>query len=325
MMGPLFAGTLVHGKEFIVNYFIHRDGQQDGPYTLADLQRLVGSGEVLTTALASCEMSSDPVPISQIVAVPPSASLVAAIAEARSFPNPPNLYWVLLLVLDVLTLGLFVTVWDIVQAVWLNKLETASKALFYYIIADACALGGFVIFAAAPAHTSPGPVPYLFQVVAVILVLIGRFSFRSSMEKHFNGPDPIGLSLGGVMTFFFGGIYFQYHINDIVRRRRNQQDTISMMIVFAVLQFLLLLVAFCAGSFLPIFLILPAHIMKFANGTRGFEWDGVFLMLALVIVILLIEALRKRIRSAAPWTALALFLAAIAGLAMKFGFRSFDQ
>ena len=27
----------------------------------------------------------------------------------------------------------------------------------------------------------------------------------------------MGLSLSGVMTFFFGGIYFQYHINDIVR------------------------------------------------------------------------------------------------------------
>jgi len=48
-------------------------------------------------------------------------------------------------------------------------------------------------------------------------------------------------------------------------------------------------------------------------------------MLALLVLILLIEALRKRIRSAAPWTALALALAAIAGLVMKFGFMSFDR
>jgi hypothetical protein len=32
----------------------------------------------------------------------------------------------------------------------------------------------------------------------------------------------MGISLSGVMTFFFGGIYFQYYINDIVRRK--QQD-----------------------------------------------------------------------------------------------------
>jgi hypothetical protein len=53
-------------------------------------------------------------------------------------------------------------------------------------------------------------------------VLVARFSFRASMEEHFNSVDPMGLSLSGVMTFFFGGIYFQYHINDIVRRK--QQD-----------------------------------------------------------------------------------------------------
>jgi hypothetical protein len=64
---------------------------------------------------------------------------------------------------------------------------------------------------------------------------------------------------------------------------------------------------------------------KWADGTRGFQWDGILLMLALLVLILLIEALRKRIRSAAPWTALALALAAIAGLLMKFGFMSFDK
>jgi hypothetical protein len=29
----------------------------------------------------------------------------------------------------------------------------------------------------------------------------------------------MGLSLSGVMTFFFGDIYFQYHFNDIMRRK----------------------------------------------------------------------------------------------------------
>ena len=59
----------------------------------------------------------------------------------------------------------------------------------------------------------------LLQIVYYVVVLVARFSFRSSMEEHFNGPEPMGLALSGVMTFFFGGIYFQYHINDIVRRK----------------------------------------------------------------------------------------------------------
>ncbi len=61
--------------------------------------------------------------------------------------------------------------------------------------------------------------------------------------------------------------------------------------------------------------------MTFANCSRAFEWDGVLLMLAFFALILLIEALRKRLRSAAPWTTLALALATILGLAMKFGFK----
>jgi hypothetical protein len=56
------------------------------------------------------------------------------------------------------------------------------------------------------------------------------------------------------------------------------------------------------------------------DGTRIFIWDGVLLMILLFVVILLIEALRKRIRSAGPWTVLALVLAGIAGYAAKLGF-----
>ena len=95
-------------------------------------------------------------------------------------------------------------------------------------------------------------------------------------------------------------------------------------VLFTLLQFVLFLILFAAGGVLPIF-GLPSVISRWAGGTRGFQWDGIFLMLALLVVILLIQALRKRIRSASPWTALAFALAAIAGLVMKFGFMSFDR
>jgi hypothetical protein len=38
---------------------------------------------------------------------------------------------------------------------------------------------------------------------------------RSSIEDHYNTVEPINLSLSGVMTFFFGAVYFQYHFNQI--------------------------------------------------------------------------------------------------------------
>jgi uncharacterized BrkB/YihY/UPF0761 family membrane protein len=92
-------------------------------------------------------------------------------------------------------------------------------------------------------------------------------------------------------------------------------------VFLTILQFVLFLVASFVGITLPIFHLIPSHITKLADGTRGFEWDGVLVMLALFVVILVIEFLRKRLFRAAPWTMLALVLAGIAEYAMKLGVR----
>jgi hypothetical protein len=216
---------LIHQERSAMNYFIQRDGQQYGPYSLADVQRYVASGDILVTDLATSEASSDPIPVAQIVGnvtLMPPALHVPATVTAAEFPNPPNLHWGLVLVFDVLSCGMFAIAWDLVQAAWLKKLQPASKALYYYIAVAVCMLGIFAgSFLAGMTHTR-SPTAGVLQLANFVLVLVARFSFRASMEEHFNSVDPMGLSLSGVMTFFFGGIYFQYHINDIVRRK--QQD-----------------------------------------------------------------------------------------------------
>lgn len=90
-------------------------------------------------------------------------------------------------------------------------------------------------------------------------------------------------------------------------------------VFFTILKFILFFVVFAAGSFFP-----PFHIERVLgttpDGTRIFIWDGVLLMVALFVVILLIEALRKRLSTSAQWTALAFLLAGLAGYMAKFGF-----
>jgi hypothetical protein len=207
-----------------VNYFITREGQQYGPYTLADLQRYAASGEVLVTDLAISDASSEPVPVSQIIgtiAVPAPMRSAMPGAEMQYFPDPPNLHWALVLLFAILSCGIFSIVWDIVQAAWLKKVEPASNALLIYCGA-AAAWVGIVIASvlATTSHTSSLDVS-IMQLVYAVALIWARFSFRSSMEQHFNTAEPMGLSLSGVMTFFFGSIYFQYHINDIVHRKRQ--------------------------------------------------------------------------------------------------------
>jgi hypothetical protein len=50
-----------------MNYFVSRDGKEYGPYTLADLQRYVASGNVLVTDLARSEGMGEWIPVSQVI------------------------------------------------------------------------------------------------------------------------------------------------------------------------------------------------------------------------------------------------------------------
>ena len=89
--------------------------------------------------------------------------------------------------------------------------------------------------------------------------------------------------------------------------------------VLAILQFFLFLIVFGAGSLFPPFHF--EHVLIATPGvTRIFVADGLLLMFALYLLILLVEVMRKRVRIAAPWTTLAVILATVLGLMMKFGF-----
>ncbi len=84
-------------------------------------------------------------------------------------------------------------------------------------------------------------------------------------------------------------------------------------------QLVLFLFVFFAGSLFPPFHI--QHVLTSSPAlTHLFVADGLILMLALYVLIFIIEAVTKRLRSAALWTTLALILAVVLGLMMKFGF-----
>jgi hypothetical protein len=89
--------------------------------------------------------------------------------------------------------------------------------------------------------------------------------------------------------------------------------------VFTILQFLLFLIVFGAGSLFPPFHF--EHILIATPGvTRIFVADGLLLMFALYVLIVLVQVVSNRVRIAAPWTTLALVFATVLGLMMKFGF-----
>ncbi|QHN04680.1 DUF4339 domain-containing protein [Granulicella sp. WH15] len=237
-----------------MHYQISRNGQQYGPYTLEDLKRYLATGNVQPTDLVKNEDMPEWIPVSQLLAAEPQTaqpqpqsqfqpqaqsapfeptpaySQPAPSVMVDQYPDPPNLNWGLVLLFDLVTCSLFQYVWNLIVAAWTRRVQPNSTALFYYIGADLLYLvymavtfvTGFssAIFMARSGvvyHHSSGEYAMrgFIGLAFWVLKLIARFQHRESLLEHFNGPEPIGLRLSGVMTFFFGGLYFQYHLNRI--------------------------------------------------------------------------------------------------------------
>ncbi len=92
-------------------------------------------------------------------------------------------------------------------------------------------------------------------------------------------------------------------------------------VLSVVLQFILYIVVFGVGSLLPAFNILPTWSISTGPG-RVFVYDGLLLTLLVYVLVLIIAAARKRIAIALPNATIALMLAIVLGLLMKFGLKS---
>jgi len=88
-------------------------------------------------------------------------------------------------------------------------------------------------------------------------------------------------------------------------------------------QFVLFLVTFALGSFVLHPFNVRTALTPDATQTRVFIWDGLLMMLLLYVLVLLLEL--KKAKRAAPWSTLAVLLAGVLGLLMKFGFLSVDR
>lgn len=151
---------------------------------------------------------------------PPQYAYPSGPPMYRALPPPPRLHWRWVLALSILTLGFFAPVWMVVQARWVKKTARYARPFWWSL--------GYLIFSALIiAATIAG---YLFapllqqQDIFTLYVItvqeVGRWGGLVlwvvcvfMLEGGLDSP-PINIPLSGFLTFFFGPIYFQYHLQN---------------------------------------------------------------------------------------------------------------
>ncbi len=234
-----------------MKYYIQRQEHEYGPYTLADLQRYIAQGNIVLADLTRSEGMTDWVPVSQVignipipVSAPPvqvpynapaygpaagygAAPAYGATGTVYSGPIavsvvPPDLPWALVLLLSVITFTLFGWAWLIVQAAYVRRIDNESKGVLLAVFSLACAFLGW--FTTALSRTWDGettPWAGVFLFVGFILLLGAIFQIRSDLEDYYNVVEPINLQVNGVLTFFCGILYLQYHFSRIAQWKKT--------------------------------------------------------------------------------------------------------
>ena len=243
-----------------MKYYVQRQLNEYGPYTLADLQRYIAQGNILVTDLTRSEGMTDWMPVSQVIgnipiAVTPSPIQVQgspmygggsvygsagtaygggavygapldggqATAPLTNVPAPPEFHWALVLVVSIVTFSLFAWVWLFVEAAYIRKIKRDSKGMLLALLA---LLAPFMavflnMLTGSVARREGNPISSLLVLASIVLYFVALFQMQSDLEDHYNSVEPINLQLNGVMTFFFGIFYFQYHFSRIAQWKKS--------------------------------------------------------------------------------------------------------
>jgi hypothetical protein len=145
-------------------------------------------------------------------------------ASAAAGPYPPDLHWLLVLLLAYVTCGIFGYVWMFIEANFVKKIDPASPARMFftlYILIPFAAIAILILAQPRDGDTALVLFWVLASFVAIVLFFLGVFSMRRSLLHYYNTVENIGLRLDPVLTFLFNILYFQHHFSRVARWKRT--------------------------------------------------------------------------------------------------------
>ena len=153
-------------------------------------------------------------------AVPTMAAVPGAV--------PPMLHWGAVLLLAIVTFGLFGLIWLFIQSSFIKRIDprSSARALFIVVVVLELVYVGILFIAVAGGGRGEdlefaSMVGLFVMPVNGILALVAFFQMRRSMLNYYNMAEPIGLRLSGVMTFFFNIYYLQHQFTRIAEWKKT--------------------------------------------------------------------------------------------------------
>jgi len=162
-------------------------------------------------------------------------------AEQRNvYPAPPNVHWGVLLLgqIAVAMLACFLVpnaywslvsnlvfgAWALYLCLWIRKLEPDAMSIYWCAASVAMQVAFNVPGAPAPASKGITIFAVALVLICAVMWIATIFLVRAELHFHYNRREPVGLYLGGIMTFFFSFLYFQYHLYKIAQLRARYGD-----------------------------------------------------------------------------------------------------
>lgn len=151
---------------------------------------------------------------------PPQMAYPSAPPVYRAFPAPPRMHWVWVLVLSIVTVGIFWPIWLVVQARWVKKATGNGRPfvwsmayLLFLCLMVIAAIAGSVYLIVTGRHDVyadfADKAANLERAVGFLLYIASVYMLKSALESA-----PIKIPLHGLIAFLFGPIYFQAYLRD---------------------------------------------------------------------------------------------------------------
>jgi len=120
--------------------------------------------------------------------------------------------------LSIITLSLYFFYWMYTRFSKINTLSETAKAnmIALYVYFGVSVVSNICQYALDPTNFVVSIVIMVAGLFGLISYVMAIFSARKALSEVINKGSQEEVKLGGILTFFFSAIYFQYKINEAI-------------------------------------------------------------------------------------------------------------